>query len=77
MIYTSPMSTTALKKKIVVDEHGQPLEVIIAWSDYQDLAERMGWDLSEDEAADVNEAMADWRSGNPEAFIALEELNLN
>ena len=24
MIYTSPMSTTALKKKIVVDEHGQP-----------------------------------------------------
>lgn len=66
------MSTIA--KKIVVDERGNPLEVIIAWSDYQDLAERMGWDLDELEAADVRAAMADWRNGDAEAFVPLSDL---
>ena len=77
MIYTEPMSVAIPKKKIVVDELGQPLEVIIPWDDYQELAERMGWDLSEEEAADVREAMADWRGGKREAFTTLEELDLN
>ena len=50
---------SAIAKKIVVNEQGQPLEVIIAWDVYQDLAERMGWDLSEEEAADVREVHRD------------------
>lgn len=66
------MSTIA--KKIVVDERGHPLEVIIAWDVYQDLAERMGWDLSEPEVADLKEAMADWKSGNRDAFVSLADL---
>lgn len=63
-----------IAKKIVVDERGNPLEVIIAWSDYQDLAERMGWDLSEDEVSCVREAMSDWQNGNADAFVPLAEM---
>jgi hypothetical protein len=37
----------------------------------------MGWDITEEEAGDVREAMADWRSGKREAFITIEDLNLN
>lgn len=65
---------SGISKKIVVDERGNPLEVIIAWDVYQDLAERMGWDLSEDEASNVREAVADWRGGNRDAFVSLAEL---
>jgi hypothetical protein len=50
------------------------VEVIIAWSDYQDLAERMGWDLSSQDVHDIKAAQADWRSGNREAFVTLDEL---
>lgn len=65
---------TAVPKKIVVNESGAPLEVIIAWSDYQDLAERLGWDLQAQEAEELQEAIKDWRSGNREAFVPLSDL---
>jgi hypothetical protein len=65
---------TAIPKKIVVDELGAPLEVIISWADYQDLAERLGWDLDPGEAAELREAIADWRSGNRGAFVPLSEV---
>ncbi len=64
----------AIAKKIVTDEEGKPLEVIIAWDDYQALAERMGWDLERDEAADVREALNDWRNGDRAAFVPLADL---
>ncbi len=65
---------TAIPKKLVVNEQGAPLEVMIAWSDYQDLAERLGWDLDEKDVEYLREARKDWRSGNHEAFTALSEL---
>jgi len=65
---------TAIPKKLVVDERGAPVEVIIAWSDYQDLAERLGWDLEPKDIEDLHEARRDWQSGNEEAFVPLSEL---
>jgi hypothetical protein len=65
---------SAVPKKIVVNERGVPLEVIIAWADYQDLAERLGWDLKADEAEDLQEAIEDWRGGNHAAFVPLSEV---
>jgi hypothetical protein len=50
------------------------LEVIIAWSDYQDLAERLGWDLDTHEAEELQEAIKDWRSGNRDAFVPVSEV---
>jgi hypothetical protein len=63
-----------IAKRIVTDAEGKPLEVVIAWNDYQDLAERMGWDLDDQEAADVHAAMSDWRKGDDSAFVSLESL---
>jgi hypothetical protein len=34
----------------------------------------MGWDLDDQEAADVQEAMSDWQQGDRSAFVALESL---
>lgn len=65
---------TAIPKKIVVSDQGLPLEVIIAWSDYQDLAERMGWDLSESELADAKRAKSAWESGEHDEFVPLADL---
>ena len=65
---------TAIPKKIVVSDQGLPLEVIIAWSDYQDLAERMGWDLSELELADAKLAKSAWESRDGEEFVSLADL---
>ena len=63
-----------IAKRIVTDAQGKPLEVVIAWDVYQDLAERMGCDLDDQEAADVQEAMCDWQQGDRSAFVALESL---
>ena len=65
---------TAIAKKLVLNDQGAPVEVIIAWSDYQDLAERLGWDLEEADVADLLDAKADWKAGNNDAFTALAEL---
>jgi hypothetical protein len=65
---------TSIAKKIVVNEQGKPLEVIIAWDVYQDLAERMGWDLSDAERADVHAAAANWRKGKRAAFVSLADV---
>jgi hypothetical protein len=65
---------SAIAKKIVVNEQGKPLEVIIAWDVYQDLAERMGWDLSTEERAEVHAAAADWRKGKRSAFVSLADV---
>lgn len=67
-------SMNEIAKRIVTDAQGKPLEVVIAWDVYQDLAERMGWDLDDQEAADVQEAMSDWQQGDRNAFVALESL---
>ncbi len=64
----------AIAKKIVTDEQGKPLEVIIAWDDYQELAECLGWDLAGEEAAGVRGALNDWRHGDRSAFVPLADL---
>jgi hypothetical protein len=63
-----------IAKKIVVSEQGRPLEVIIAWDDYQDLAERMGWDLSDAEGVEVHDAAKDWQGGRRSEFVPLTDL---
>ncbi|HBJ83841.1 MAG TPA: hypothetical protein DDZ88_08240 [Verrucomicrobiales bacterium] len=59
-------------KKIVFDERGNPLEVILAWSDYQDFAKRLGWDLDVEERGEAAQALADWKAGKKEEFVSLK-----
>ncbi len=65
---------TAIQKKIVFDEHGVPLEVIIPWAQFCELSEALGLDLDEEAIADLREARRDWESGDRAAFVPLSEL---
>ena len=64
---------TAIHKKIVVDEQGAPLEVIIPWAQFCEMSEALGLDLSEQEQTLLREALEDSRMGRREAFVPLDE----
>ena len=65
---------TAIQKKIVVDEHGEPQEVIIPWAQFRELSELLGLDLDTEAIADLREAKRDWESGDRDAFVPLSGL---
>ena len=65
---------TAIQKKIVIDEHGEPQEVIIPWAQFCELSELLGLDLDEEAVADLRAAKHDWESGNRAGFVPLSEL---
>jgi hypothetical protein len=65
---------SVVPKKIVVDEHGKPLEVIIPWSAFCEIAETMGWDLDAEAEADLRETRRDLEAGKSDAFIPLSSL---
>ena len=64
----------AMQKRIVVDEAGNPLEVIIPWAQFCELMEELGQDLDQESAADLRIAREDLKSGSTSAFIPLSEL---
>ncbi len=64
----------AIQKKIVVDEAGNPQEVIIPWAQFCELMEELGLDLDEEAAADLRAVREDLKSGNVAAFMPLSEL---
>ena len=63
---------TAIQKKIVIDEHGVPQEVIIPWAQFCELSEAMGFDLDQEAIADLCAAKRDWESGDRTAFVHLQ-----
>jgi hypothetical protein len=62
---------TAIEKKIVIDEHGAPVEVIVPWAAFCEIAEAFGWDLDEDAKLDLRQTRADLAAGRIEDFIPL------
>ncbi|MEQ1861694.1 MAG: hypothetical protein ABMA13_17385 [Chthoniobacteraceae bacterium] len=64
----------AIQKKIVVDEHGEPQEVIIPWAQFCELTEALGLDFDGAAQAQLREALDDSRARRREAFTALDEL---
>ena len=65
---------TAIQKKIVIDEHGEPLEVIIPWAQFCELSEALGLDLDATEQAELREALDDSLARRREAFTPLDAL---
>jgi hypothetical protein len=63
-----------IQKKIVVDEHGAPMEAIIPWKQFCEIAEALGFDLDEDAVADLRIARREWRQRKTDAFIPLSKL---
>jgi hypothetical protein len=63
-----------IQKKIVIDEKGNPTEVIIPWAQFCEWVEELGLDLDEEAIADLRTARDDWRKGDTTAFKPLAEL---
>ena len=64
----------AIQKKVVVDEQGQPQEVIISWDQYQQISEMLGFDLDDEAMTDLRQARRDRISKNRDAYVRLAEL---
>ena len=64
----------AIEKKIVVDEQGRPLEVILSWKQFCELMEQLGYDLDEEAQGDLRAAREDLQKSDPNVFIPLSEL---
>jgi len=64
----------AIQKKIVMDENGVPLEVIIPWAQYCELSEALGLDLDDEAMADLRAAREALNKGDKAAFTPLSEL---
>lgn len=61
-------------KKIVIDEEGNPQEVIIPWDEFQEIAEILGLDLDSEALEDLKQAREDRESGKHDTYIDLDSL---
>ncbi len=64
----------AIPKKIVVDERGAPVEVILPWATFCELAEALGLDLDAEAETDLRETRRDLDTGHADAFVPLSTL---
>jgi len=63
-----------INKKLVVDEHGNPKEVIIQFEDFKKIEELLGLDLDENAIRDLQKARRDRESGNLKAYVDLDSI---
>ena len=63
-----------IQKKIVLDDKGNPLEVIIPWDQYKEIEETLGLDLDDKAREDLNQAKRDRNEGNMDAFVDLDQV---
>jgi hypothetical protein len=70
--YTGTMNT--ISKKIVVDEKGAPVEVILPWATFCDVVEQLGLDLDAEAEADLRQTRHDLEAGTKDAFLPLSSL---
>ena len=60
--------------KIVVDEAGQPTDVILPWGEYQEIAELLGFDLDSEAREDLMQGKKDREAGRMDAYVELGAL---
>ena len=64
----------AIEKKLVVDEQGRPLEVIIPWKQFCEMMDQLGYDLDAEAQMDLRAAREDLKNSNQSAFLPLSDL---
>lgn len=64
----------SIPKKVVYDETGKPVEVILPWDVFQEIEEVLGLDLDEEAKEALRQARKDREGEREEAYIPLEEL---
>ena len=63
-----------INKKYIVDEKGNPKEVIIPIEHFRKMVELLGWDLDDETVQKLREAKRDRERGNREAYIDLDSI---
>ena len=63
-----------INKKYIVDEQGNPKEVVIPFDDFRKIEELLGWDLDEETVQQLREARKDRERGNKEAYVDLDSI---
>ena len=64
----------AVRKKIVVDERGNPMKAIIPWSKFGEMSEALALDLDESAKHDLRAARRDLKHGKLSASKPLSSL---
>jgi hypothetical protein len=68
------IETMTIRQRIVLNEKGEPSEVLIPYAQFQELSERYGWDLDDVEEEELREAIAESDAGNREAFVSASDI---
>ena len=63
-----------INKKYIVDEQGNPKEVIIPVEDFRKIEELLGWDLDEEAVQQLREARRDREKAKKEAYKDLDSI---
>ena len=63
-----------IQKKVVVDDQGQPQEVLIPWAQYQMISEMLGLDLDAEVIADLRQAQRDRAEKRLDAYVDLDAI---
>jgi hypothetical protein len=63
-----------INKRYIVDERGNPTEVVILLEDYRKIEELLGLDLNDETVKQLREAQKDRKSGNKDAYIDLDSI---
>ena len=60
-----------INKRYIVDEEGNPKEVVIPLDDYRKMEELLGWDLDDKTVKQLREAKKDRARGKKKAYVNL------
>ncbi len=63
-----------INKRYIVDERGNPKEVVILLEDYRKIEEMLGLDLDDEAVKQLREARKDRESGNKDAYVDLDAI---
>ena len=63
-----------INKRYIVDEHGNPKEVVILLKDYRKIEELLGLDLDNEVVRELHEARKDRESGNKTAYVEIDSI---
>lgn len=63
-----------INKKYIVDEHGNPKEIILALEDFRKIEELLGLDFDDDVINQLRKARADRERGHKDAYVDLDSI---
>ncbi len=63
-----------INKRYIVDEQGNPKEVVITIEDYRKIEELLGWDLDKEAIEQLHQARRDRESGKKDAYLRLDTI---